>query len=151
MPRPLEIGSGARAFLKTLGYIWASPCSLAGMLISLPALASGATPRLAGGVIEVAGGRIGRWSMLLPRPLRFAAITFGHVIIGTDHSLLRAVRRHEMVHVRQYERWGPLLIPLYLLSSLHLKLRHRQPYLENWFEVEAFAASPEDLREADFF
>jgi hypothetical protein len=41
-----------------------------------------------------------------PARARFAAITFGHVIIGLDHPLLSRVRTHELVHVQQYERAG---------------------------------------------
>jgi hypothetical protein len=41
------------------------------------------------------------------------------------------------VHVRQYERWGPLFVPAYLVSSLVLWLRGRDPYWDNPFEVEA--------------
>jgi hypothetical protein len=40
--------------------------------------------------------------------------------------------------VRQYERWGPLFLPLYLGYSLVLWLQRRDPYLENPFEVEAY-------------
>jgi hypothetical protein len=42
------------------------------------------------------------------------------------------------VHVRQYERWGPLFVPAYLLSSLVELLRGRRPYRDNWFEREAY-------------
>lgn len=76
---------------------------------------------------------------VLPRIFRFEAITFGHVVIGLDHSLLSLLRTHEHTHVRQYERWGLLLIPLYLLSSAAQLLRGHDPYLYNRFEKEAFA------------
>jgi hypothetical protein len=44
------------------------------------------------------------------------------------------------VHVRQYERWGPAFLPAYLLSSLLQLLRGRNPYRENHFERQAYAA-----------
>ena len=94
--------------------------------------------RLVNGVVEVAGGSITRLIALLPRPFRFAAITFGHVIIGTDHAVLDHVRFHERVHVRQYERWGIVFFPAYLASSLVQLARGRHPYLHNFFEREAF-------------
>ena len=56
---------------------------------------------------------------------------------GADPASLIAHRRHERIHVRQYERWGVLFIPLYCASSLLQFFRGRDPYLENRFEREA--------------
>jgi hypothetical protein len=44
------------------------------------------------------------------------------------------LRKHEHVHVRQYERWGVLFIPAYVLSSLWQVLRGRSAYSANHFE-----------------
>ncbi|MEZ6117171.1 MAG: hypothetical protein R3C28_11435 [Pirellulaceae bacterium] len=38
----------------------------------------------------------------------------------------------------QYERWGPLFIPAYLLCSVWLWCRGKDAYRLNLFEVEAF-------------
>jgi hypothetical protein len=57
-------------------------------------------------MIEVAGGHLHHLVSASPARARFAAITFGHVIIGLDHPLLSRVRTHELVHVQQYERAG---------------------------------------------
>ena len=67
-----------------------------------------------------------------------------HRVTGIDLSpkMLDIAREHEMVHVRQYERWGPLFGPAYLLSSFALWITGRRPYLDNPFEKEA---SREDL------
>ena len=78
-----------------------------------------------------------RW-LLEHRPFRAAAMTLGHVIIGRDEWCLDSSREHELVHVRQYERWGPLFIPAYLSSSLYLWLRGRDAYFDNPFECEAY-------------
>ena len=120
-------------------YAWAAPASALGLLLACAALCLGATCRVADGVVEVAGGRFSRLFPLLPRVFHFEAITFGHVVIGLDHSLLAHLRAHEHAHVRQYERWGLLLIPLYLGSSAVQVLRGRNPYLHNHFEIKAFA------------
>lgn len=125
--------------LLILRYLWASPASVLGLLLAAVAICLGATCRVADGVVEVAGGRFSRLFPLLPRVFHFEAITFGHVVIGLDHSLLAQLRTHEHVHVRQYERWGILLIPLYVGSSAVQRLRGRNPYLHNRFELEAFA------------
>jgi hypothetical protein len=67
-----------------------------------------------------------------------SAMTLGHVVIARDRSLLDRTREHERVHVRQYERWGPLFIPAYLTLSLLMRLRGRRAYEDNPFEREAF-------------
>ncbi|WP_306535513.1 hypothetical protein [Geobacter sp.] len=125
--------------LRIIRYSWAAPASSVGLLLLVVAVCLGATCRVVDGVVEVAGGRFSRVFPLLPRVFHFEAITFGHVVIGLDHSLLAHLRTHEHAHVRQYERWGLLLIPLYLGSSAIQKMRGRNPYLHNRFEREAFA------------
>ena len=122
-----------------LRYAWASPATAVGLLFSLIAIVAGARPRVVDGVVEVGGGRLRSLMASLPRCGGFGAITFGHVVIGLDHSLLRRVRAHELIHVQQYERWGVLFFPLYAASSLLQLLCGRDPYRDNAFEREAFA------------
>ena len=55
----------------------------------------------------------------------------GQAALGISHV-------HEMVHVRQFEQWGPLMRPAYLGCSLVLWLMNRRPYRENPFERETF-------------
>jgi len=125
-----------RGFLRMVGYLWAAPCSAAGLLLFLPALILGSSVRLVEGVMEISLApflhRIGR-----PR-LPFHAITFGHVVIGASRASLRRLSAHERIHVRQYESWGVLFFPAYLLSSLYQLLRGRNPYWHNWFEKQAY-------------
>ncbi len=123
---------------SALGYAWAAPATLLGLAAALLARAAGADAIIIDGVLEVGGGRLERVLSRLPRPLRFQAITLGHVIIGTSHSALAACRRHERVHVRQYERWGIFFFPLYLGSSLWQLARGRDPYRDNHFERQAY-------------
>jgi len=119
-------------------YAWTSPATAIGLVFSVLAMLAGARPRMVNGVLEVAGGHLRSLMAVLPRCAGFAAITFGHVIIGLDHSLLRCIRAHELVHVQQYERWGVLFFPLYLASSFWQLMRGRHPYLDNVFEREAY-------------
>lgn len=63
-----------------------------------------------------------------------AAMTLGHVILARDQSCLDRSRTHELVHVRQYERWGPFLLPAYWLVAGWLKWRGYHPYLDHPFE-----------------
>ena len=120
-------------------YCWPAPYSLLGLAFGALAVLMGATARRAAGAIEFGGGALGRLLRRLPPGLSFSAITFGHVILGTDHVTLARLRAHEQVHVRQYERWGPLYLPAYLASSLFALLRGRNPYRDNHFEREAYA------------
>lgn len=130
-------------------YVWAVPYTVLGLLLGALAVLGGATARRYHGVIEVYGGRVGAALARLPQPLCFSAMTLGHVILAVDRSALAQLRRHEHVHVRQYERWGPLFVPAYLLSSLLQLLRGRDPYRENHFERQAYALAPARRRAAD--
>ncbi|QCB48845.1 hypothetical protein E5678_20285 [Hydrogenophaga sp. PAMC20947] len=115
---------------------WASPYSLLGLLLCALGWLVGARMRRVNGVLEAtmpSSAGVGGWRQCL----LFSAITLGHVVIATNDRELERLRAHERVHVRQYERWGPLFVPAYLLSSLALWLRGRDPYWDNPFEVEA--------------
>jgi len=54
---------------------------------------------------------------------------------------LTATRAHERAHVRQFERWGVLLLLLYPLAGLLAWVRGGHPYRDNLFEREARAAA----------
>lgn len=124
---------------RWLGYLWASPNTLLGLLLGLTAFVAGGGVQLRAGVIEFYGGWL-RW--LLQRLAGdAAAMTLGHVILGQTSENLDLARQHELVHVRQYERWGPAFIPAYLACSFWLWLRRRRPYWDNPFEIEAFRPS----------
>lgn len=135
---------------RPAAYLWAAPNTLVGMLFGLLVLFLGGRVHLAGGVAEFHGGLFGRLVACLPRRCRFSAITFGHVILGVSSIELGAVRRHELVHVRQYERWGPFFLPAYVLSSLWQLIRGRRAYWDNRFEREAYAAEDEDWSDPDW-
>ena len=124
---------------RLLRYLWAAPYTVLGLALGAVGVLFGATPRRYRGVVEIYGGLIGRGLSRLPQALSFSAMTLGHVILAVDRSSLDALRMHEHVHVRQYERWGPLFVPAYLLSSLLQLMRGRNPYRENHFERQAYA------------
>ena len=94
------------------------------------------------GALEAFGGAASRLARRLPAPMRFDAITLGHVIIAVDRQAADGARCHEHVHIRQYERWGALFVPAYLAASVWQGLRGGAPYRDNVFEREAYAASP---------
>jgi hypothetical protein len=116
----------------TLGlrYLWAAPCTLIGLVAALPMLLSGAQARFVRGVLEVSGSCI---ATRLP----FDAITLGHVVLAHTPRAMARWRRHERVHVRQCERWGPMFFPAYLLAGAWQGLHGRSMYWHNPFEVQA--------------
>ena len=120
--------------------VWASPASVLGLLVAAATLASGGKVRRVGVVLEIYGGAA---SWLLERfPFGPFAMTLGHTVLGRTDAALDLSRKHELVHVRQYELWGPFFIPAYLLSSLVLWLRGRDAYRDNPFEIEAYREAP---------
>ncbi|QDU22580.1 hypothetical protein [Urbifossiella limnaea] len=114
--------------MRIVGYLWAAPVTLVGLPLALLAAATGGGVRARGGVVEVWGGAAGR---LLRGG---AAMALGHVILARDAACLERSRRHELVHVRQYEQWGPLLLPAYWLVAMWLRWRGLHPYLDHPLE-----------------
>jgi hypothetical protein len=131
-----------RLGVRVLKYVWASPGSLIGLLCVPLAWIGGGRAEVVDGVLEVSGGMLRKiLSGHVPVIRYCAAMTLGHVVIGQNAELLESTREHERVHVRQYERWGPFFIPVYLLASLIARLRGGHPYLDNPFEKQAFRES----------
>jgi len=130
--------SHSKPLLRAAAYAWASPYTAVGLAVGLAVILLGGRMRLRQGAMEFGGGRLGNLMARLPPPLCFSAITLGHAILGIDHATLAAVRAHEQVHLRQYERWGLLFGPAYLLSSVVQWTLGRRPYLDNRFEREAY-------------
>ena len=127
-----------RVLIKTVAVIWASPYTLAGLAIGLLGLSTGGSVRVRDGVLQFSGG-VTRWFVgHLPSGPMTLAITLGHVILGQTEAALDISHDHEMVHVRQYARWGPFFGPAYLLCSLVLWTQGRRPYRDNPFERQAY-------------
>ena len=113
--------------------LWAAPCSTVGLFLALFFRRRYVTR----GVIVAEGAA---W----PRRLgwRYRAITLGHVILCVDELDQRTLE-HELVHVRQYEMWGPLFFVAYPLASVAAVLSGRSGYRDNRFEVQARAETDE--------
>lgn len=126
---------------RGLRYLWPLPVTLLGMLIALLARSSGGVVLRVDGVLESAGGWPARVLRLgFPFSGAVAAITLGHVVLGVSLDALTATRAHERAHVRQFERWGLLMLVLYPLAGVWAWLRGGHPYRDNWFERDARAA-----------
>ncbi len=122
--------------IRLAAYLWAAPNSCLGLICGL---LLGGRFRIVAGVVEIEGPRVAGALRRLWIPA--AAITLGHCVLGCSPQMLAATRRHERVHVRQYEWWGPLFLPAYLLMFLLLQLRGRDGYRENPFEIQAYRES----------
>lgn len=114
---------------RLAGYLWAAPLTAAGVLLGA---LSRTHPEVREGVLLFTearglGGRMLRWR-------GFAAATLGHAVITANQPSERLLR-HELVHVRQAERLGPVFVPLYLAGLL------RYGYRRNPFERAAYAAA----------
>ena len=123
-----DLGDLLPAARSLWGYVWAAPNSLVGLL---GGLTTRSRPVRWRGVLlfeDTDGGlaRFLRWR-------GFAAITLGHVIVA-NRPLSDGLLAHELEHVAQAERWGPLYYPAYLLGSL-------RGYRRNPFERAARRAA----------
>jgi hypothetical protein len=125
--------------MRLLRYLWAAPTTAIGLLFVPLALLSGGRVQVVDGVLEVYGGLchfcLRRCTLLRGGA---SALTLGHVVLGRDRTCLHVTRRHERIHVRQAERWGPLFVPAYLVASVVAWLRGGNPYRDNRFEREAY-------------
>lgn len=120
--------------------LWASPWTCVGLGVGVACLATGGKARRGPGIVEFHGGAA-RW-LLLAIPGGPLAMTLGHIVLGLDATSLDVTQLHELVHVRQYERWGPLFIPAYLACWLVLRLAGKDGYRDNPFEREAYDRHP---------
>ncbi len=140
MPGWSQMMLGVPKPLRLIGFMWASPYTLLGLSIGLLGLATGGCMRRKGRVLECYGGVVS-WLVrrLPPGPLTLA-MTLGHTILGQSAASLDLAHEHELVHVAQFERWGPLMGPAYLLASVFVWLRGGDAYRDNPFEREAYEA-----------
>jgi hypothetical protein len=100
------------SLLRALAYVWTSPNTVLGLLFGL---LSFQTPRSAHGILVFDGPARGfLWGLRL---FKRAAITYGHVVLA-NRPLEGSLLTHELHHVWQYERLGPLYIPIYVVVWL---------------------------------
>jgi hypothetical protein len=132
----------ARICVKCLAVLWASPYTLLGLSIGGAGLALGGKVRWRDGAFEFYEGATAWFVRRLPPGPTTAGFTLGHTILGQTGTGLEQVGKHERVHVRQFERWGPIMGPAYLLSSAWMWWTGRDAYRDNPFEVEAYRIAP---------
>lgn len=128
--------------LVWLGYIWAFPNTISGMLLaclSRPCF-PGRQPRrcrpLPPALEVVARGGLLGW---LLGCTGHVAITLGAVIVYVVPAPTQRLRRHEHRHVLQQLLLGPLFFPVYLACSAWALLRGGHLYTDNALERDARA------------
>lgn len=105
---------------RLLARVWAAPLSLVGLLVAGAGLT---VPQPRDGVLLATGVR-GLTGWLLARN-GYSAMTWGHVIVSRREEPSPRLLAHELAHVRQAERLGPLFAPLYVgLLATHGYRRH---------------------------
>ncbi len=130
--------SGVISLAKIL---WAAPWSLWGAGIGVVGLLTGGKVRRCGRIVEFWGGFLPLFLRYFPFIAGSPAATFGHVVLGRSKRHLDACRSHQMIHVGQYECWGPLFVPMYLIWWFVLWCCGKHPYYDNPFEREAHNAT----------
>ena len=120
--------------MRLLLILWASPNTLLGLFAGCLALATGGKAQLRSGIIEFHGG----WLDWIFHRRLVIAMTLGHTVLGASPVALDVAREHELVHVRQYERWGPFFLPAYVIGSAWAWWRGGRLYRDNPFEREAY-------------
>ncbi len=136
--------------LNIAGVVWASPYTLLGIFIGSIGFLFGGRVRVVGRAIEFYDGGIKWFIHQLPNGQFTLALTLGHVILGQTDAALDISRKHEAVHIAQYERWGPFMIPAYFLSSVYVWLAGKRFYRDNPFEREAYDVDRGGPRLHDF-
>ena len=96
-------------FGRAVAILWTLPNTALGLIVGLLAFQR---PRVAHGAV-VFDGPV-RGSLLVVRTFRRTAVTLGHVVLSCDR-LEGPLLAHELHHVWQYERLGPLYLPIYLV------------------------------------
>lgn len=118
---------------RLAAYAWAAPLTSVGLVMGA---LSRTRPQIRHGVVLFTnagglGGGMLRWR-------GFSAATLGHVVIASREPTPQLLR-HELVHVRQAERWGPLFVPLYLAGLARYGYRSNPLERAAYREDEAIA------------
>lgn len=122
--------------MRALSCLWAFPCSALGWFL---ARVGGCSLARRGQVLEfIASPSRGPWAWWFRRS-GVAAVTIGESVIYRDRlSLLDGrLAAHERRHAEQYRRLGVLFFPAYVSCALLAKVMGRDPYRENWLELDA--------------
>ena len=125
--------------LQWLVWLWPAPITLVALPLAALIRVSGGQIRSNREALEATGGCAPKLLRLMNPWMQIEAITLGHLIIARDSDIAARLRSHELVHVRQYQRWGLLFPSAYFASSALAAMRGDCPYRGNGFEREAMS------------
>jgi hypothetical protein len=136
----------AHRALRLARLLWACPLTLTGLLLALPVCLHGGGWRRISGTTPalLVNGTLATWLLRRHPAGPMNAMALGHVIFASRSTVAPRLLRHELEHVRQAERWGPLFPVAYLAASGWQLLHGRGAYWHNHFEVAARAAEKSD-------
>ena len=97
--------------LSLLGFVWTLPNTALGVVAGLLTFQR---PRVAHGLLLF--DRKSRGLTAILRAIDREAMTLGYVVVSAS-PVEGDLLAHELQHVRQYRRWGPLFIPVYLVLA----------------------------------
>lgn len=126
--------------LKTLGYIWAAPGSVIGLLATLIFFGP-IKYRYNDGIFEFTTKRV--------TSSKYIAICFGWVVAYKHNPQLVGYDTWDVPWTQTHERWhmwsclvfGPLMWILYPIASLYSRIVYGNWYKSNIFEIRARSAA----------
>lgn len=126
---------------KILGYVWASPVTLVGLVYALPFAVAGWYKwhgRIDDGLVWRVGPSAPVWLKKLW--MKWSGHAIGNVVVlNVDPDKKEQVVQHELVHVRQVMRLGVFQPIVYGINLVAIKFgcETSDPYFSNPFEVDA--------------
>jgi hypothetical protein len=99
-----------------VGKLWAAPNTLLGLLLGLPSLAFGARIVRGHNALQFLGYPLGSGALTLGNVVLYAGC--GPDELGAGYGVAPVpLGLHEQAHTLQYERLGPLFLPVYVLAG----------------------------------
>jgi hypothetical protein len=118
-------------------YLWPLPFSLLAALALILVVPLSVSFARRDGALQAYGPGAALLLRIVVPWMAASGLTIGHVLIYRNQADARTLHAHEIVHVRQWERWG-LLFPLaYGVASVRAAMAGGHYYRDNVFEVEA--------------
>jgi hypothetical protein len=93
----------------------------------------------------VEDGRVDRYFSLHLIPVQ--AQTLGCYVFARG-PIPAGTLAHEVEHIRQWRRFGPLYLPAYFAASAVALFGSGHPYADNWFEVAARRSAQRGLTDS---
>lgn len=120
-----------------LRFVWPLPFTLlAGVVVCL-FMPLGVTLTVRDRSIQASGPGCAMLLKVLVPWMNVSGLTIGHVVIYRTRDDAAVLHAHEIVHVRQWERWGIIFPWAYATASLVATLQGGHYYRDNAFEVAA--------------